>query len=201
MTDNSEGKNKENSKRIKRLDSIYERVLTLRNFEITNLNNRNTFMWAVNAALFTYVSNQRELNILLPMMGIVISILQVQMAAGAKFWQEAWEIKLNEVEHKLYQVYQDENKTLENNDKFIHLFTTEENADNAKLNIEHKSKSRIEKIKIEVERNLNKEGCLNEGINKLILNKYSVSRVPIYLGIWTGFFWGVLLISKLCGCN
>lgn len=147
-------------------------------------------MWAVNAALFTYVSNQRELNILLPMMGIVISILQVQMAAGAKFWQEAWEIKLNEVEHKLYQVYQDENKTLENNDQFIHLFTTNENADNAKLNIENESKSRIEKIKIEVEKNLNKDGCSNEGINKLILNKYSVSRVPIYLGIWTVFFWG-----------
>ena len=53
-TAKSKVRTRESSERIKRLDAIYGRVLELRNFEIQNLNTRNTFILAINLAFIVF---------------------------------------------------------------------------------------------------------------------------------------------------
>lgn len=121
-------------KQIKRMSKIYEKTLDLRNFEIQNLTTRNNFILAVNTALFTYASREKSIYIL--SLGIVISILQIRMAAGAKLWQEFWEDKLSEMELMLSSVYKGE---VFKDDDFIHLFNTpsKNTSENNRVNIKN----------------------------------------------------------------
>lgn len=181
-TAKSKVRTRESSERIKRLDAIYGRVLELRNFEIQNLNTRNTFIWAVNTALFAYAAEQTVKNCLLPILGMIVSILQIGMAAGAKFWQEVWEIKLEEVETELYKVYQDENS---NNprDKFIHLFTV----DRLSWDLDHEQElKKLVRTKVDQ----------GDFINRIVLEKFSVSKIPIWLGIVMLIFWFLFLCMQ-----
>ncbi len=189
---------RETSIRIKRLDAIYGRVLELRNFEIQNLNTRNTFISAVNIGLFAF-SVGRETDVLwLTLLGIAVSILQIQMAAGAKYWQDVWEHKLSDTERKLYQIYVDENKLNPNPDPFIHLFTPERMdgyANNETINREFYKRQEDEIYKI-------MKGKLRADcwVNNIILKKHSVSRTPIYLGMVMAGFW-MLLFFKIILCK
>ncbi len=178
----SKVRTRESSERIKRLDAIYGKVLELRNFEIRNLNTRNTFIWAINTALFAYTANQEATNYLLPILGMTVSILQIGMAAGAKFWQEVWEIKLEEVEIELYKVYQDENSG-NPKDKFIHLFTV----DRLSWDLDHEQElKKLVRTKVDQ----------GDFINRIVSEKFSVSKIPIWLGIIMLIFWFLFLCMQ-----
>lgn len=201
-TAKSKVRTRESSERIKRLDAIYARVLELRNFEIQNLNTRNTFILAINLALLAYVVDKKIDGILLPILGLIISLLQIGMAAGAKFWQEVWEIKLGEVERELYKVYQEENRNSPQ-DNFIHLFSHEElEGDKVFSNIlKQKVKNRLNQN--QYRDNLNKNCIIkvlnlrNKVLNFLVWQKFSVSRIPIYIGIIISISWIVLLVNVI----
>lgn len=196
--EDQEPKNAHNSLRIKRLDAIYGRVLELRNFEIQNLNTRNTFISAANIGLFAFTVEHAEASCLLAILGFMVSFLQTQMAAGAKYWQEVWEHKLSDTERKLYQIYIEENKLNPDPDPFIHLFTPENMIDYE--NNEIIDSKFYEQQNREVHEIMKRKLQTNSLIDKFILKKYSVSRTPIYLGIIMMFFWGFLFL-KLFLCN
>ena len=190
---------RENSDRIKRLDAIYGRVLELRNFEIQNLNTRNTFISAANIGLFAFsVGQETDVLWLLALLGIFVSGLQIQMAAGAKYWQEVWEYKLADTERKLYQIYMDENKPNLDSDPFIHLFTPEEMGNYA--NNETIDSKFYERQKDEIHEMMKGKLQADCWVNSIILKKYSVSRTPIYLGMVMAGFW-VLLLFKIILCK
>jgi hypothetical protein len=200
--ENEKSKCADNSLRIKRLDTIYGRVLGLRNFEIQNLNTRNSFISAANIGLFAFAARQTDTSWLLALLGIFVSGLQIQMAAGAKYWQEVWEHKLADMERKLYQVYTDENKLNSSPshkfDPFVHLFTPEKMdgyTNNETINSEFYERQEDEIYKI-------MKGKLQADcwVNSIILKKYSVSRTPIYLGMVMAGFW-VLLLLKIILCK
>lgn len=201
-TAKSKVRTRESSERIKRLDAIYGRVLELRNFEIQNLNTRNTFILAINLALLAYVVDKKIDGILLPFLGLIISLLQIGMAAGAKFWQEVWEIKLGEVERELYKVYQEENRNSPQ-DNFIYLFSHEELWSNEIFSniLKQKVKNRLNQN--QYSNNLNKNCIIkgfnlrNQVINCLVWQKFSVSRIPIYIGIIISILWIVLLLCNI----
>lgn len=181
---------KKTSYRINRMNSIFDTVLSLRNFEIQNLGARNSFILTVNVALFAYAinTNNKE-SFLLPIFGFFVSCLQVHMAAGAKFWQEAWEIKLSQIERELYRVYKRENIS-NKSDPFIHLFTSLE---------KEKKEFQPHKSHEKEMRNLviDKIGD-NFIVPYLITRKFSVSRTPIYLGLCILCFWVILITKSLC---
>ena len=197
--EDQEPKNAYNSLRIKRLDAIYGRVLEVRNFEIQNLNTRNTFISAANIGFFAFAAKQTEASYLLIIFGFVVSFLQTQMAAGAKYWQEVWEHKLSDTERKLYQIYIDENKSNPTPDPFIHLFTPENMdgyANNEVINDEFYERQRHEIREIMREK-LQTNSLFNKFLNKIIFKKYSVSRTPIYLGVVMMVFWSFLFLKLL----
>lgn len=190
---------RETSIRIKRLDAIYGRVLELRNFEIQNLNTRNTFISAANLGLFAFAGQQTDASWLLALLGIFVSFLQILMAAGAKYWQEVWEHKLSDTERKLYQIYVDENKLNPNPDPFIHLFTPEQMynyANNETIDSQFYKFQRDETHEI-MKSKLQTNGYFNNLIKIVILFKFSVSRAPIYLGMGMMMAWLVLLFQAI----
>lgn len=180
----------ETSRRIKRLNAIYANVLELRNFETQNLNVRNSFILTINVGLFAYAAG-KDL-IVLPLFGMAVSLLQIHMAAGAKFWQEAWEGKLFDVERELYKIYCEENRHHPNADPFIHLFTPDPALDNG-IDLERGQAAELSYCQeMQMKRRVTNRMRKRSPVSWLISRKYSVSRTPIYLGILIAVFWALL---------
>ncbi|MGC6377897.1 hypothetical protein ACNO7L_08835 [Bisgaard Taxon 45] len=163
--------------RISELKRVYERCIETRNFEIQQLLQRNNFFIVFQAALFTALSqldNKSELiNTTIFIFGLIVSCFQIGVASGAKFWQEYWEAKLSDIECEL-------KGALKGSKKFICLFSSEDGSNN------------IDAKKL-VESRLNK----NPFIHKLILSKFSVSTIPIYMGLVCFFVWIILFLLYL----
>ncbi|WP_226067576.1 hypothetical protein [Dickeya zeae] len=90
---------------IDAMKSIFKITLATRDFEITQLVQRNNFFMIFQGVLFAGVmqsSHSKPLvSFLVCVVGLTVSLFQVGMASGAKFWQEYWEEVLKEVENKL----------------------------------------------------------------------------------------------------
>lgn len=95
------------------------------------------------------------------MAGFCISIFQVGMASGAKYWQEYWEAKLSELEPNLFH------------------------EDDCKYNSTVKGR-------------LSKRGIGN-WIERLIMRRYSVSRIPIWVGVTFAAIWLLLALCTIRG--
>jgi hypothetical protein len=107
--------------------------------------------------------------------GFLVSFFQVKMAAGAKFWQEYWEEALHRIERELLQSMESENSW--RNAKF-ELFH-----DQAHI-YEQMVRDRIK--------------CNADNLtNKLIMSRYSVSRVPIHVAITLVVIWLLLCLCTL----
>ena len=108
-----------NEMKISELKAVYKLAIETRNFEITQLINRNNFFMLFQGVLLAAVfSNQAPkpiVEFIICFSGIFISGHQMKVAAGAKYWQEWWELKTSEIE--------DELKKAIGNDSFIPLFS------------------------------------------------------------------------------
>lgn len=177
---------KENEDRLKK---IYYIAVKTRNFEITQLVQRNNFFMIFQGVLLAsiiYSSNTVPyVQLMICIAGCYIAVQQTKAAAGAKFWQEYWEAEVVKAEKNLESFY--ESKSIEPL-PFIPMFDKD-----------------YEDVEIQVANRLNKINCsrykssvfnlLNS--KKLILEKPSVSKIPIRVGRCLVIIWGVLAISTI----
>ncbi|MGE8302833.1 MAG: hypothetical protein ACN6PW_00070 [Pseudomonas kermanshahensis] len=185
---------------LKAWTRIYELCLELRNFEITQLVQRNNFFMIFQGVLFAGVCQSAGqipiVSFVVCSVGLVVSLLQAGMASGAKYWQAHWEVNTRNAEVELVNMLKAHGRLnnkisdseitvdpllqsrLKRREWLIHLFKEDYNKDEIKKSLGvHRFKRRL--------------------INKIIMQQYSASRIPIYVGLSLAFFWFVLLICTL----
>lgn len=170
---------------------IYEQVLEIRNFEIRELVQRNNFFMIFQGVLLASALQSNHSNtyysLIIFIAGAGISYLQMRVAAGAKYWQENWEMRLKETEKQLLNLLENENKQLqlefpeENNKRnhFYSLFQGVTEDENKKIS------DRLDKK--------------HSFSNWLIMKKPSVSRMPIFVSLWLLIIWSILFL--ICSIN
>ena len=106
------------TEKLSELKAVYKLAIETRNFEIQQLINRNNFFMLFQgvllAAVFSNQASKPFVEFVICLAGIFISWQQVGVAAGAKYWQEWWELKTSEIEKELKQTI--------DNESFISLF-------------------------------------------------------------------------------
>lgn len=177
----------------RRLKKIYYIAVKTRNFEISQLVQRNNFFMVFQGVLLAsiiYSSNTVPfIQLMICITGCFVAIQQTKAAAGAKFWQEYWETEVIKAEKELETFYENKKTTPIS---FISIFD--------------KKQSEIE---IQVEERLNKKeptkfesSILNLfSTKKLILEKPSVSKIPIRVGRGLTIIWIILAFSSLGGAS
>ncbi|EML0279347.1 hypothetical protein [Vibrio sp. 2089] len=164
------------------LKSLYKIALSTRDFEITQLVQRNNFLMIFQGVIFAGVMQSSHTKPLVSFMvclvGFCVSLYQVGMASGAKFWQEYWEEVVKAVENRLLFLLRGE---VAQRSYLIALF--------------HGDINTYERIV---------RSRLSEGRNSfmslsswLIMKRFSVSRIPIYVGLTLALVWFILLISMI----
>lgn len=172
---------KETSDKYSELKAVYKLAIQTRNFEIQQLINRNNFFMLFQgvllAAVFSNQASKPFVEFVVCFAGIIISWHQIGVAAGAKYWQEWWELKTSEIENQLKQLIGEQ--------QFVPLFDLDD-----EQNHKIQSANIIAKI--------NKHsGWIESIVNSLILKKYSVSRVPIRSGLILMATWIVLFLNTI----
>ena len=169
----------EDPKDFKALSELYKLCIDTRNFEISQLINRNNFFMIFQGVLLAGVIQSSGsialVSFLCCLCGLLVSLLQTGMACGAKYWQEYWETSTVIAEEEI-------------------LKHVEEDADR---NIKYRLFSMTpEDMHEQVRKRLSerKSGAL---ISHLILKKYSASKIPIYVGIVFSLTWFFLLLGTL----
>lgn len=170
--------NEVNSK-LKALQRVYEISVNTRNFEITQLTNRNNyymlFQGVLLAAVFSNQASKPLVEFIICLAGIGVSYNQINVASGAKFWQEYWEFQASEAEKSL-KIYTQKYYDYE----FTDLFNLD--SDDMKNKVIQRFTDK-----------LNKQNFFDKFYTKRILKRHSVSRAPIYTAAvlfvcWTGLF-------------
>ncbi|MFK3907930.1 hypothetical protein ACI2KD_07655 [Pseudomonas monteilii] len=153
---------------------LYEQCIEIRNFEIGQLANRNNFLMIFQGVLFAGLVQSAGTFPIVSFMacvtGVIVSWYQTQIAAGAKYWQEHWEHELKEAEVRLIALLREAGERTP-----VELFSKDP-----------------KQIKADVQSRL-ETGAGGRMIRGLILEKFSVSRVPIKLGLSLMIVWGLLL--------
>lgn len=149
------------------LKSLFKIALEKRDFEISQLVQRNNFFMIFQGVLFAGVMQSSHgkpiITFLVCMAGLLTSLFQVGMACGAKFWQEYWEEALQKIESRL----------------LLHIHKTDESRREI-WSLFHDDGEIYSKI---VSRRLqrHKAGFFSP-ISWLVMQRFSVSRMPIYVG-------------------
>lgn len=175
--------------------SIYQLSIELRNFEISQLVQRNNFFMIFQGVLLAGICQSAGqipvVSMVICIVGALVALLQAGMAAGAKYWQEHWELNTTTSESAMVELLQRhrviryimsrqkmsidkgiENRLL-NRQAFVTLFGGDSNRD---------------KIRDGLKKSRPKAFLLNE----LIMMRFSTSRIPIYVGIVLAFGWVTL---------
>ncbi|WP_326999184.1 hypothetical protein [Comamonas testosteroni] len=163
---------------LKRLFTV---ALETRNFEISQLVQRNNFFMIFQGVLLAGMIQSSHskpvVSFLVCLAGLVVALCQIKMAAGAKFWQEYWEAALQDIEKELI-------KHLSNpgagRAKLFHLFHDDDH----------------------IYGNMVKGRLIGKGIGLtqwLVMKRFSVSRVPIYVAVALSAIWALLLLSTMRG--
>lgn len=178
---------------IDELKSVYKLSIETRNFEISNLIHRNNFFMLFQgvllAAVFSNQASKPFVESTICFMWIFISWHQIKVAAGAKYWQEWWEVRTSDIELTLKRKME---KLTGSNESFISLFDFSETK--SKSDTEKKVITKTYKKPLYT----SKAPELFESISKtLISGRYSVSRVPISSGIILLITWLVLFLGTL----
>lgn len=180
--------------------SIYLKCIELRDFEISQLVQRNNFFMIFQGVLFAGVCQSAAqvpvVSFMICLAGFVVSLLQAGMAAGAKYWQEHWEINTRKSERAMTKLLQyhrvlrylvlkrrlsisdDLLAKLENRGTYVHLFEDDSNRE-------------------EISRALYESRPSAFIVNKIIMQKFSVGRIPIYVGLCLALVWLVLIVCTL----
>lgn len=166
------------NKKIKAIKSLYKISIQTRNFEINQLIQRNNFFMLFQGVLLASIlqaENSRPfIESVICATGFFISYYQMQMASGAKFWQEWWESRVERFEKLLCKKIDGQ----EDDPKFQKLFTTKSS-----------------KVKKNVACNLSKGK--QSFTDRLILSNYSVGRAPMKVSIVLLLTWAVLFLSTV----
>ncbi|BCU64192.1 hypothetical protein F941_02205 [Acinetobacter bouvetii DSM 14964 = CIP 107468] len=187
-----ESKKKILENEISELKSVYKLSIETRNFEITNLIHRNNFFMlfqgVVLAAVFSNQASKPYVEFFICLMGVFISWHQIKVAAGAKYWQEWWEVRTSDIENKLKAKME---QLTGDSDSFISLFDFENVSERQKYEI------KVKKQTYKKSQNI-KEAELFDKVSKaLISGRYSVSRVPIASGIILLLTWLILFVGTI----
>lgn len=156
------------------LKAVYKVCIETRNFEINQLIQRNNFFMLFQGVLLAAaLQNQGSkpiVELVICLTGIWVSIYQLQMASGAKYWQEWWESRLEEYEKKLGE-HKDANDT-----SFHDLFTASPDTVHSVIyeRLQRKSKGKFS--------------------NLLILQAYQVGRAPIKVSLVLALAWIMLTL-------
>ena len=184
---------------LSRLKSIYQITIETRNLEIGQLIQRNNFFMIFQGVLFAcliYSSNTVPfVQFCLCLVGTVTSYYQMKVAAGAKFWQEYWESEVVLAELQLKKFF--ENKKLLD---FHPLFTKKIEEIKYQVYerlIDNKINDKQGKDPIVYDPKVHKFSSCCSYTNKIIINKPSVSKIPIRVGRFFMIAWGLLFISTL----
>lgn len=150
----------------------FEIALRMRDFEINQLTQRNNFLMVFQGVLFAGLlqsggNSKPIVSFMACFVGFIVSLFQVGMASGSKFWQNYWEQKVIDYEGTVRAP------------EPLELFHGKDDL----------YKSNVDKI-------MNKTEC-SCFVRKLILFKFSVSRIPIYVGIFFSIIWGFLVLCTL----
>lgn len=172
--------NEKPSEDLVALKALFELTLELRNFEITQLVQRNNFFMIFQGVLLAGVVQSTHtkpvVSFLVCLAGLIVSLYQVKMAAGAKFWQDYWQEALTRIERIMLAGI-----TASRRRKFlVHLF--------------HQDDATIQKM---VEKQL--DFGSRTIVGRLILKRYSVSQIPIYVAISLSLIWMFLALCTLRG--
>ncbi|EIS3743602.1 hypothetical protein LO909_001315 [Aeromonas hydrophila] len=167
---------------IEALKSLFKIALATRDFEITQLVQRNNFFMIFQGVLFAGVMQSAHykplVSFLVCLVGLAVSLFQVGMASGAKFWQEYWEEALKEVEKKL-----------------IFRLCGPEAQRGLLLALFHDDRETYRKI---VSRRLSDhKGSFFSISSWLIMKQYSVSRIPIYVGLTLAIVWLIMISAVI----
>lgn len=159
------------------IKSVYKICIDTRNFEIEQLIQRNNFFMLFQGVLLAAaLQNQASkpyVELVISVVGILVSFYQLQMSCGAKFWQEWWESRVEELESIL------KNSSDVNDRHFVDLFNT------SPATVHNKVANRL------------KNNRPYNIINWLILKKFSVSRAPISVSLALLFGWVLLSIQTV----
>jgi len=194
------------------LNKAYELALKQREFEITQLTNRNNFFMIFQGVLIAGLIQSHGkafpiINFMVCLIGLLMSGYQACMAGGAKYWQIRWETAVKELEIKLLEAFKDEPFVMQ-------LFTSDKKHlsedEIARLDEVNKTPARKkDPLKFE-------EGFIDNLVKTdlrelsdcslaktIITKRYSVSKIPIYVGVALALFWGILWINtfSLGGLN
>lgn len=176
---NNNSESKEEHPDISALKALFKTTLETRNFEISMLVQRNNFFMIFQGVLLAGIIQSAHTKPIVSFMvclaGFLVSSYQVKMAAGAKFWQEYWEAALQRIEQELLESI---DSKISKRRKTVCLFHDQ----------------------IHVYEKMVKERLIGHGFsltNKLIMNRYSVSRVPIYVAMVLAAIWLTLIVCSL----
>ncbi|HHH0264691.1 TPA: hypothetical protein ACPZMZ_000372 [Yersinia enterocolitica] len=186
VSDNAvENKNEDKYKasNLHAIKRLYELTIRVRDFEITQLSQRNNFFMLFQGVLFAGLatllqnSSGKDYAALVCFIGFFVSMFQIGISSGAKYWQEFWEESVRKTEIELIK----EMKSIHpdsklHREKVYKLFSIE-----------------MSEVESSVRKRLNRSKA-NWLIKKLILAKFSVSRIPIWAGIFFFVAWLSLLI-------
>ncbi|WP_370683042.1 hypothetical protein AB9V60_13610 [Pseudomonas syringae pv. atrofaciens] len=179
---------------------LYELCIELRNFEISQLVQRNNFFMIFQGVLLAGVCQSAGqipvVSFMVCFAGLAVSLLQAGMACGAKYWQVHWEVNTSTAESamtrmlKIHGQIREKIKTdgitidplvlskLQHRQVLIHLFHGDYNDQAIKASLGG--------------------GFLKRRlINSLIMCRFSSSRIPIYVGLVLSAVWGVLLVNTI----
>lgn len=187
------------------LAAAFQLALHQREFEISQLTQRNNFFMIFQGVLIAGLvqsngSAAAAISFALCFIGLVVSIFQVGMAAGSKYWQVRWERAAKTTELWLLDALQGE-------PRISHFFTADGkdltpaeiqqmrdiNTNSIRQNDPLTMDVGSGETKNRIELGLGNPGWFKRQTNRLILGGFSVSRIPLYVGIALALFWTYLL--------
>jgi hypothetical protein len=163
------------------LEHRFRVCIDSRNFEVSQLANRNNFFMIFQGVLLSglvQVSDKASgvVAFYVCLVGVLMSALQFGMASGAKFWQERWEHDLEAVEREwMLAASSSPGRTVDVNALFSMPL------------------AQAEKI---VSDRLSARSALPDSV----VHRFSVSRIPIYAAAFLLLCWIGLLCTTMEFC-
>jgi hypothetical protein len=177
MSANEHGPSQLNQAELDSLKAVYKICIETRNFEINQLIQRNNFFMLFQGVLLAAALQTEASKPLVELVvcasGILVSLYQLQMACGAKFWQEWWESRVDHYEGKLRSLQ------VQQSGHFFDLFATS-----------------FEQVHSEIAARFARRRGLSL-TNFLILRAFPVGRAPIKVSIVLLVAWLCLTLHAL----
>lgn len=179
--------------------------LRLREFEINQVTQRNNFFMIFQGVMIAGLIQSQGvaapiLSFMTSLLGIAVSILQIGMAGGAKYWQSRWESATRSSEMSLIlQLVRENHIAVQSFTQDLNLLSPDEqraiadwNAANPLDRIESSSTYIHERVVADLKGSgkASWRSGLDFWVRKLAVEpKWSVSRIPIWVAAALFLFW------------